>query len=156
MRSLAETLVVALGCWVLLLVAAPVAIASSQGLAVVPAALAYSAGSFVCHQQAARSFTIAGRQMPVCARCTGLYASAFVGGMVGLLTRRRVSVRARWILLVAALPTAISWTADRIGMTHTTNGTRALLAIPLGLAAGWVVIALVREDGVRSRSYASR
>lgn len=31
------------------------------------------AGSLVCHRISERSFTIAGRQMPLCARCTGIY-----------------------------------------------------------------------------------
>ena len=151
MRRLATTLVVALGCWVFLLVVAPVAIASSHRLAIVPAALTYSAGTVVCHQQAVRSFAIAGRQMPVCARCTGLYVSALAGGMVGLLTRRRLSARSRGMLVVAALPTVISWTMDQIGVTHTANLTRALLALPLGLAAGWIVIALLREEAGSER-----
>ncbi|MCB0011342.1 MAG: DUF2085 domain-containing protein [Anaerolineales bacterium] len=31
------------------------------------------AGALVCHRITERSFTIAGRQMPLCARCTGMY-----------------------------------------------------------------------------------
>jgi uncharacterized membrane protein len=150
-------LVVALGCWVGLLVASPVALASTHRAVLVGAALAYSGGSYVCHQQAVRSFAIAGRQMPVCARCTGLYASALAGGLVGLLrARRRVGRRARWLLAVAALPTAISWTAEQAGAVHPSNAARALLALPLGLAAGWLVIALLREpptgSGLESRA----
>ena len=39
----------------------------------------YAAGSIVCHQIPERSFHIAGVQLPVCARCTGLYAGALAG-----------------------------------------------------------------------------
>src|SRR5512140_1619767 len=145
-RRLAGVLVVALGCWLILVVLAPVAIASSRAAAVVPAALAYSAGSLVCHQQPARSFTLRGRQLPVCARCTGLYASAFAGGLAALvLRRRRVTAAGRWFLAAAATPTFVNWSTDFVGLTHSSNAIRALLALPLGLAAGWIVIALMRE-----------
>ena len=34
-------------------------------------------GSVVCHQMAERSFILGGKQLPVCARCTGIYAGIF-------------------------------------------------------------------------------
>jgi uncharacterized membrane protein len=146
-RVLALALVIALGIWLTLLLVAPVAVASSDRLAVLAAGATYTTGSLVCHQQQQRSFLIGGRQMPVCARCTGLYASALVGGVVALggVRRRRVGWRARWILAALAIPTFVSWSTDYAGLTHTWNVTRALLALPLGAAAGWIVITLVRE-----------
>ncbi len=147
MRALASALVVALGLWLTLLSVAPVAIGSSSPAAVLTAGATYTAGSLVCHQQEQRSFVIAGRQMPVCARCTGLYVSAFIGGIVafGGVRRHRVGTRARWVLAALAIPTVASWSTDYAGLTHTANVTRALLALPLGAAAGWIVITLLRE-----------
>jgi uncharacterized membrane protein len=43
--------------------------------------LADGVGYAVCHRIAERSFQVAGRQMPMCARCTG----TFLGGLVGLV-----------------------------------------------------------------------
>lgn len=147
MRRLALGLVVALGCWLGLLVWAPVAIASPSRAAIVPAIVTYSAGSVVCHQQATRSFRIDGRQMPVCARCTGLYASALAGALLALGSgRRRVGHATRRVLALAAAPTAASWVLEFAGAIRTSNLQRALLAVPLGVAAGWVAIALLRED----------
>lgn len=34
-------------------------------------------GSAVCHQMAERSFILEGKQLPVCARCTGIYSGIF-------------------------------------------------------------------------------
>jgi uncharacterized membrane protein len=48
-------------------------------------AIAYA----VCHRIAARSFYIGDRQMPLCARCTGMY----LGAMVGLLYQMRLGRR---------------------------------------------------------------
>ena len=36
----------------------------------------YAIGHVVCHQLPARSFHLWGAQLPVCARCTGIYAGA--------------------------------------------------------------------------------
>ena len=53
--------------WVALLVAAPL-------LPAAPAALIYVLGSRICHQISERSFHVDGAQLPVCARCLGIYA----------------------------------------------------------------------------------
>src|SRR5688500_5253677 len=39
----------------------------------------YAAGALVCHQRPERSFYIEDAQLPVCARCFGLYAGALLG-----------------------------------------------------------------------------
>lgn len=51
-------------------------------------------GYAVCHRITARSFTINGRQFPLCARCTGMYLGAFLVFLMLWLTGRQ-----RWSLL---------------------------------------------------------
>ena len=41
--------------------------------------LIFAAGGLVCHQRPERSFFVDGHQLPVCARCTGLYLSGALG-----------------------------------------------------------------------------
>jgi uncharacterized membrane protein len=41
----------------------------------------YSIGSIICHQLPARSFHLWAVQMPVCARCTGIYLGAAIGAI---------------------------------------------------------------------------
>jgi hypothetical protein len=66
--------------WIVALLAAPVAAALpapsivGHGFALV----IYAAGSLICHQRPERSFHLLGVQLPVCARCLGIYASAAV------------------------------------------------------------------------------
>jgi uncharacterized membrane protein len=50
-------------------------------------------GYAVCHQIPERSFTIAGRQLPLCARCTGTFLGAVLGLMAMLLLRRHRASR---------------------------------------------------------------
>jgi uncharacterized membrane protein len=48
------------------------------------------AGYAVCHRITSRSFTVAGRQMPLCARCTGMYlGAALTFAALALAGRRR-------------------------------------------------------------------
>ena len=116
-------------------------------------AFAYSAGAIVCHQLPERSFFLAGRQLPVCARCTGLYLGVALG-LVGWLAVRRVRAggrqlqprRALTVLWICGVPTAISWATGVLGMWDGNNATRAMLALPLGLAVGAVAAAAGAKD----------
>ena len=110
--------------------------------------------SVVCHQLPERSFFIGGRQVPVCARCTGLYLSA-AAGLLGWcawkLARgwRPVDVsprRAIRLVAIAAMPTAVSIATALAGIWDGSNVTRAVLALPLGAAAGVVVAAVFTKD----------
>jgi len=62
--------------WFAAILIAPFAIDSTHAAPATGAACVYVTGSFVCHQRPERSFSLGGRQMPVCARCAGLYAAA--------------------------------------------------------------------------------
>lgn len=117
-------------------------------------AVVYAAGSVLCHQLPERSFFAGGHQLPVCARCTGLYASAAVGLLAWPAAKLLrgwhpwpVAPRAAaWTVALAGLPTAVSFTSGFIGLWDGTNAVRAALAIPLGLAAGAVVAAVATKD----------
>ena len=117
-------------------------------------ALVHAAGSVICHQLPDRSFFVDGRQLPVCARCTGLYLS----GAMGLLGWVAVKAARGWrgitlsprgalaTVAAAALPTALSYATGVTGVWDGSNVTRALLAVPLGVAAGAVVGAVATKD----------
>lgn len=121
-------------------------------------AIVYAAGSLICHQQADRSFHIGGHQLPVCARCFGLYAGSVAGVLLWAAVAgsgRRPSGRARaWltsprmrvVLAVAAAPTVITVAAAWTGIWDAGNAMRAALAVPLGGAIGALVTAWAAGD----------
>ena len=137
--------------WAVWLAAAPALVASGgTGPALWAAALTYRAGAVVCHQRDARSFHVAGVRMPVCSRCTGLYAGAALGVLAAvgwIAARRRAAVRLRlppierlrWGMVGAAVPTALAWAAERLAGMAVPGGARALAAVPLGAAVGALV-----------------
>lgn len=147
-RTLAAWLTVGALAWSVVILAAPVALASAATVG--PATLVYATASRICHQRPERSFRRAGRQMPVCARCTGLYVSGAAGALLAWGIRaRRLPARTphmRTILLLAALPTAATFTLEVLEGMAVSNAARAAGAMPLGVAAGWFFVRMLRYD----------
>jgi uncharacterized membrane protein len=116
------------------------------GLFVAPGAL-FPLGHFICHQRPERSFFIGSQQLPVCARCTGLYVGAAIAAPFAVtLAAAFASSRARWILGLAALPTAITWILEVAGLVPFSNVSRFVAALPLGFAAAWLVLSTIGDD----------
>jgi uncharacterized membrane protein len=123
--------------WIVLLVAAPVA-----GLGGLVSGLTYALGSLICHQRPERSFYIDAAQLPVCARCLGLYAGAALGVLISGLTPTVPPfdvARLRRGLVAAAVPTAITWSSEMFGLWSPGNLTRFIAALPLGAAVAVTV-----------------
>ncbi len=153
MRPLAHVLVFLIVVWVAAILLAPVALVSGRGVFALPAVLVYAAGERVCHQRPERSFSIGLSQLPVCARCTGLYVSAAAGAVAGLWAASSLyGARARRLLLLAALPTAFTWTIEMAGLAHPSNLVRAVAALPLGFAAAWMVVTTLRDVSAPARN----
>jgi uncharacterized integral membrane protein len=131
------------------------------------AALPYVVGAVICHQQATRSFAIWSQQLPVCARCTGIYAGAAVIAVVATFRRahrlrrgfggqeaprhsnpRKVAQRfsAARTLVFAALPTAATLAYEWSTSTAPSNVVRAIAGFPLGAAVAWVILSAVDDQ----------
>lgn len=102
-------------------------------------------GTFICHQRPERSFFVHGHQLPVCARCTGLYVGAAVAAPIALIAATSAAVRrARGVLLAAALPTLVTWTLEAAHLAPFSNVARFGAAVPLGFVAAWLVLGELR------------
>ncbi len=100
----------------------------------------YSIGSLICHQRPERSFHLWSAQLPVCARCTGIY----LGAVVGLVRRPqggpRSAPEARWLLLAAAVPTLATLVYEWTTGVAPSNWTRWAAGLPLGAVVSWLVL----------------
>jgi uncharacterized membrane protein len=111
------------------------------------AALVYAVGAVVCHQLPGRSFHLWGRQMPVCARCTGIYLGAALVAVAGFtrLTPVRLATwiasRSAGLAVIAAAPTVatlvVEWTTGSVP----SNAVRAAAGVVLGAALAALVLA---------------
>jgi hypothetical protein len=121
----------------------------------------------ICHQRPERSFHLLGTQLPVCARCMGIYVGAAV--MACLMSLRTAAARhdtaagvrgradagvddgrdapvaqdsgpaPRTVLLIAALPTAATLLFEWTTGQAPGNWPRAISGAPLGAAVAWIV-----------------
>jgi Predicted membrane protein (DUF2085) len=72
------------------------------------AALAvYAAGSIVCHQLPERTFHLWSTQMPVCARCTGIYGGGAIAAIILLIGRADESVKKSMFVWLQALNSGV-------------------------------------------------
>lgn len=120
--------------WFAFLLVAPVAPAPMS-------AAAYALASLVCHQLPTRSFHYGLVQLPVCARCTGIYAGAAVGSALFAFNLPRVAALSpRTVLLASGVPVAMTVALEWAGAWAPGNAVRALTGVILGIAAAFVVV----------------
>ena len=144
--------------WVFALVGAPYGAthAPHRHPSFLASAAVYGLASLICHQQPDRTFHVWGAQLPVCARCTGLYVGAAVGALVAVLLahQRRwgrlrnasiESLRAWRIgLVLAAAPTLVTVLLELALAAGISNGARACSGAPLGAVVAWIATSSLR------------
>lgn len=123
--------------WLVLLIAAP-------GLPALLAAALYGAGSLICHQRPERSFHVEAAQLPVCARCLGVYAGAAAGSLVAHWPSLRLRIRPRTLLALGLLPTLLTLAVEWSGLADPGNVVRGAAGVPIGLAAAFVLVPRLR------------
>jgi uncharacterized membrane protein len=97
---------------------------------------------YMCHRLPERSFTICGKQLPVCARCTGFYSGTLAGIFIPfmlpiLLILSNVSIFLLAIILT--FPMAIDGTLQRISTYQSTNLIRLITGLLCGVGLGVVI-----------------
>jgi uncharacterized membrane protein len=128
-------LALAAAIWLGLLMLGPV-------LPVPVAGVLYALASHICHQRPERSFHLFSSQLPVCARCLGIYAGAAAGFLLTahpLLRHRLSRMSPRTVLCAGATPTLITVVMEWVGVWSAGNNVRAAAGATLGLAVAFVV-----------------
>jgi uncharacterized membrane protein len=152
-RALAIILTAGALAWSAALLLAPYALTSGSPRLIAIAGPIYGAAGLICHQRSERSFHLAGVQLPVCGRCSGLYFSGAAGALLAWLMARqpRTPRRTRAALIAAAIPTALSVLLEFSGLLYSSNMLRAVTALPLGACAGWILFQARRADAAAAR-----
>lgn len=150
----AAALLLASLIWAATLVAAPhiVSRVSDDAPVLRAAAVVYALASFICHQRPERSFRLSGVQVPVCARCEGLYLAAPFG-IAGLMAARHRYRRAiasrdtwRWLIIGASMLTLLTLAWEWMTGEMTSGVVRAIAGGVLGAAVAATVTAVVVGD----------
>lgn len=93
----------------------------------------FSLCGHVCHQQPERSFFLNGLQLPLCARCTGIYAGLIAGAIAGFFPSG--SYRMPAILVIGV----IGLNALTLVTPFDSNELRYFLGLILGTLCGAVL-----------------
>lgn len=102
----------------------------------------YGVGALICHQLPARSFHLWTVQMPVCARCAGIYVGAALASLIAMAFARRDARRVTGLaILAAAAPTALTLVYEWWSGQMPANWIRAAAGVPIGVMVTTVVMA---------------
>ena len=119
--------------------------------------------SQLCHQEAVRSFVLAGTTLPVCARCLALYVGGFIGiaGYPVLSSRWRHCREITWFLMISLGLIALDVGLDLAGLWRNTFFSRSFTGALFGGACGLLVSFALQNSSlscssVRLRSSASQ
>jgi uncharacterized membrane protein len=144
-HALRPAFIAASVAWALMLPLAPL-VAGRPHASTMSAAFAlavYGVGSMICHQLPERSYRLFGAQMPVCARCTGIYLGAAVSAVLAARGVRAAALAPRTlrrVLLAAAVPTALTLVFEWTTGVTPSNTVRFAAGVPIGAAIAWAVV----------------
>lgn len=82
-----------------------------------------------CHQRPERSFSLHGRQFPICARCTGV----LLGELIGLISYRWFHPPL-WVILAFCSVMLLDWGIQALGWLDSTNFRRLITGTLCGYA----------------------
>lgn len=98
----------------------------------------------ICHQIPARSFTLSGTPLAVCARCFGVYGGFWIGSLIALITSRRrpwnPTMPGRALFILAVLPSLLQWSLGHLGIIADIGLHRALLGSLIGGACVFYIL----------------
>jgi uncharacterized membrane protein len=111
------------------------------------AASIYGLGALICHQLPARSFHLWASQMPVCARCVGIYVGAAIASLIARAGTVRHEPRiGRVAIVVAVAPAALTLVYEWWSGQMPANWIRAASGVPIGAMVTALVVAATGDQ----------
>jgi len=105
----------------------------------------YSIGDRMCHQIADRSFFINGNQMPFCARCTGIFLGVTIGFFLMIFLKIQLDKKFIYLIILGILPIGVDGLGQLIDLWESTNLTRVLTGLLIGIITGIAIVIIIDE-----------
>lgn len=100
---------------------------------------------FVCAQIPSHSFYVLGHQLGMCARNVSIYGSMFAGGLIFILSKKRLRGIPWWFWALLVLPMAYDGLTQMFGLRESTWELRVLTGTLFGLANMWFVLPFIQK-----------
>ena len=101
--------------------------------------------SDLCAQVPSHSFYIFGHQLGLCARNLSIYTAMFLGSLVFVLTKKRLTGIPWWLWVLFILPLVLDGTTQMFGWRESTWQLRLLTGTLFGLGNVWFVLPLIQR-----------
>lgn len=99
----------------------------------------------ICAQIPSHSFYIMGHQLGMCARNMSIYSSMFAGGLIFLLSKKRLPGIPWWLWVLFILPMAYDGLTQMFGLRESTWELRVITGTLFGIANMWFALPLVQR-----------
>jgi uncharacterized membrane protein len=99
----------------------------------------------ICAQIPSHSFYILGHQLGMCARNMGIYSSMFIGGLVFVLSKKRLPGIPWWVWVLMVLPMAYDGLTQMFGLRESTWELRVLTGALFGAGNMWFVLPFIQR-----------
>ena len=100
---------------------------------------------FICAQIPSHSFYVLGHQFGMCARNMSIYGSMFAGGLIFILSKKRLRGIPWWFWALLILPMAYDGLTQMFGLRESTWELRVLTGTLFGLANMWFVLPFIQK-----------
>ena len=99
----------------------------------------------ICAQIPAHSFYILGHQLGMCARNMGIYGSMFAGGLIFVLSKKRLPGIPWWVWVLMILPMAYDGLTQMFGLRESTWELRVLTGVLFGIGNMWFALPFIQR-----------
>ena len=99
----------------------------------------------ICAQIPSHSFYILGHQFGMCARNFSVYASMFAGGLIFVISKKRLPGIPWWFWVLLILPMAYDGLTQMFGLRESTWELRVLTGTLFGLANMWFALPFIQK-----------
>jgi uncharacterized membrane protein len=138
----AHVITILLGVIVLLALSVPML--TFLGLDSIAKPIFYSL-HLICAQIPSHSFYMLGHQLGMCARNMAIYGSMFAGGLVFIVSKKRLPGIPWWFWLLLILPMALDGITQMFGWRESTWELRVITGALFGLANMWFVLPFIQK-----------
>lgn len=99
----------------------------------------------MCHGMPSRCLTVWNVPMPICARCTAIYAGLFAAALFFTFVHVRLAF-AKVLLIASAAAMALDGFTQLAGLRESTNPLRIATGLAVGIAFGLWALAMMQKS----------